>query len=157
MKKGRQSAATKRARFGTYDEMQSPLLWSIRFISACNVANCLSVFCQSALARRLKLPAARSRSPIISHAVADEYAPSKNERVVRLAARPMETSSPGSHGSPEYSPFPELLTLITCGLFTAHFSNIYMSIYNRLRLDIQVRELKVKEKGKDAAEAKKGD
>src|ERR1700721_982867 len=39
------------------------------------------------------LSPARGGSPVVSHAAVDESAPGENERVVRLAARPMEDSS----------------------------------------------------------------
>src|ERR1700676_668311 len=38
-------------------------------------------------------------SPVVSHAAVDESAPDENERVIRLAARPMEDPSPGSNRS----------------------------------------------------------
>ena len=66
------------------------------------------------------LPAARGRSPVVSHTAADEPAPGENERVVRLAAGPMEASSRRSHGSPEHFPSRALVTQITCGLLIAH-------------------------------------
>jgi hypothetical protein len=40
----------------------------------------------------------RGGSPAVSHAAVDESTRDKNERIIRLAARPMEDSSPRSNG-----------------------------------------------------------
>jgi Transposase IS66 family len=49
------------------------------------------------------LSPARGGSPDVSHAAVNESAPGENERVIRLAARPMEDSSPGSNPNLHHS------------------------------------------------------